>query len=510
VITGGAVNLTGQIAGPGSLTVQAATAHVSASLPLVKADFRQTGALTLIETKATGETTQSLFVNGLRQLVVSVDTLDARSWERDEVRYDQAGVIQSRSITYDDGLTTVTDFVDGVRNKVTTTDTRNARDWDVTVRDFTQGNLTSTTVLDDNGLQTVTRFADGAVVQRIITDLSVNQRAANFAVSDTTYDAAGRVETLRILGDTGLETVTRYHPNGKIDTVTVTNIAHATATFAERVTQFDANGVMLRASVLTKAGLETVSTYQAGELVSRIVTDLSDDGATASFTVLEQTYGANGRLLNKRQVDDTGLETIQAYHQNGRLARLTEIDDPVSNLKTFQTRVVNYAETGRLVSSSTLSDTGLLTVVQNDHLGQLTTVTDTTANGSAADHARTAVRVGLDGKVVQRTEETHDGLVRQRDYQAGVITRATLYDVADRFDWARIETHYTAGRGALRLTREDDGDVVVSRGTGSFADATNRAAAIAAFVAGEDEFLWREAARRRGARARCAGFGAVH
>lgn len=348
------------------------------------------------------------------------DTENLYDWASIEITCSPEGVLEGRTILYDDGTLRFETYTGGILSEILLCDvTENGgnTDWDSVfmVYDAT-GQIAARITNYDDGIRREEEFVDGArsrTLQIDTTDPASAESAADWDTIETFYDQHG----------------------------------FATA----RITVFD-------------SGFMREDQFQFGSRTQTVETDIAEGGGFHAWASRETFYDPFGGVLFRVSHMDDGVRREESY-DFGNISRITEFDEAEGpegqGAYDWDTRDRYFDMTGTLQAQVIGYDDGSLRedLYQEGELREIRRF-DSEAPGSA--DWSTIFTVYEPGGSLQAKVITYDnGIVREDLYEGGQRVVSVQEDVpldGGLFNWERIETSYdAAGTLTSKFTLYDDG-----------------------------------------------------
>lgn len=314
----------------------------------------------MTETRDDGVEIATEFENGVRRYQEQIDlgpngeASDARAWERLEITYDEAGLLESRYELRDDGVQIGTLYDAGVRRYQEELDVgpageaSDARAWERIETTYDEnGDLQSRYELRDDGVQIGTQYEAG--VRRAQEQLDVGPNgepsdARNWERIEISYDSEGQIESRYELRDNGIQIATSYE-NGvrrfqeQVD-VGPSGEPSDAARWERIESQYDETGAEEFRFELRDNGVTIETQFQDGKRIEVTQQDLLDAEAWDYRLYL---YNQEGQLDARETFFDNGDVTANFYEDGVRTARY-DLDGDGS--EAWETREILYNPDG--------------------------------------------------------------------------------------------------------------------------------------------------------------------
>lgn len=287
-----------------------------------------------------GTTTETEYLDGMRIKVVQQDPSDplagdfgAKSWDRIESFFDQIGVIESKIQQNDDRTTITTDYVGGIQSRKIFQDFTDpfggqdtgAMNWDVVEVNFDEaGIIQRRHQTNDDGSTLQIEYVNGVKTRMLLNDEPATGNPDDLGVKswdqiDIYYDNGGDVTQKIVSNDNGTVTTTSYLNGIVTHMVQEDRSPHSQARDWVRVdTYYDEGGTIdYRVTDFDDGRLKT-EVFENGILDSVVIDDL---GNAEEWSTMAFVYGVDGQLAGQGTAYDDGDWVFNEYTSGVQVAR---------------------------------------------------------------------------------------------------------------------------------------------------------------------------------------------
>ena len=224
----------------------------------------------------------------------------AQNWDRAEVSYDAAGIIEHRLQINDDGSTLEVFYVDGIKTRMTLNDEPasgnpddlGVKSWDQIDIYYENGSeISQKFVTNDDGTTSDTTYVNGIISHTVQRDLSEDGDARDWVQIDTYYDVAGTIDYRVTNYDDG-RLKTEVFENGILDSVVIDDVQDA-EDWSQKTFLYDIDGALLGQGSLYDDGDWVYNEFVSGTQVARHDYDGDDSLPWVGKTI---HYDADGRF----------------------------------------------------------------------------------------------------------------------------------------------------------------------------------------------------------------------
>ncbi|GAB5389949.1 MAG: hypothetical protein Alpg2KO_29170 [Alphaproteobacteria bacterium] len=312
----------------------------------------------------------------LRTSATITDGLDAASrsaWSEIVDTYDADGNVLTRDYTFDDGTTQGYVFTyDGdQRTGATITDgtgEQSRSSWSQIVETYdADGNTTSRNyVYDDDTTRSYDyTYVDGDRVTATVTDGMGDQSSASWSVLEYTYNSDGTVNTLDYSYDNGNTRSYSYeYESGNRSAATVTDGTgeESSASWSVLDYTYDADGNVLTLDYTYDDGTSRNYTYTYADstLTARSIMDGDGSASREDWSMLDQAYNMDGTTSTLDFVYDNGTTRSYSYtYTDGTRTSATITDgDGAQSGVSWSEAQFSYDDDGDLIERIYLYDDG--------------------------------------------------------------------------------------------------------------------------------------------------------
>ena len=320
-----------------------------------------------------GTTRSEAFENGQLAALTLTDLgpagapSDVRPWERIEITYDGEGNVEDRYELRDDGVQILKSYEAGVLRLQQQVDfgpngtTSDARSWERIETGFDDAGVISYKLqVNDNGVQQFTEYEDG--VRRTFAQIDEGPQGEVSDVKpwqsiEIQYNALGEIELRYQVNDNGVQLITEYE-NGvrraytQIDEGPVGEVSDVKS-WSHIETRYDVDGVIEAKFQVNDDGTTYLTEYENGIRSFQIREDKDEAGNstdTFDWDFIAFNYDQNGAVTSKETLYDDGDVTALLY-EDGVRAFKYELDG--DNSQDWVSRETIYDAAGAVVEVNT-------------------------------------------------------------------------------------------------------------------------------------------------------------
>ena len=299
---------------------------------------------------------------GQLQNKVAVDTLDVFNWQYKGEVYDGNGALVERGTEFDDGVAYLWLYEAGQLTDFLQIDSENVKTWDLIGTTYNEiGQIEERSVTYDSGVAHIWFYQDGKSTNSVKID---PENVEPWHIVQTYYDASGQIENRETRYDDG-QIKFEYFENGtRISTEQLDGfmswetapVDGGAKAWESIYTSYDASGVISGRTIAYDNGAMKEETYVDGVKADAMLLDVLDN---ASWDTIEFNYDENGKIANTTTIFDDSTSR-QSLYENGVLNAVYRFDaeDGSNGVYDWYGKLDLYAPDGQLMISGTEYDNG--------------------------------------------------------------------------------------------------------------------------------------------------------
>ncbi len=396
--------------------------------------------------------------------IIKIDTNDEFSWDQITIYRNDNGTLAFKSILFDNGIQREDEFDNGILQTSFQTDQSVdglAKNWETYHSYYnSSGEIAFREVIFDTGLKSELTFANGVRAHLVLTDLA---DAKSFETQNIYYTSTGLMTFRETLFDDG-DLRQEEFQNGIRSHTIETNANPIGNAWASRESYYDTTGQIVFKETLSANGTLRQDEFDAGQLVHTTQREVAGAEDANNWSLIDTYYDAQKQIAFRSTTFDNGVEKIEEFNAGQRTVT-RQIDHDTGSGITWDEITTYFDANGQREMHEVLFDGGG-SKVDNYSNGVLFQSVETDgAEGTAGDLKDwTRVESIFDalGKRLFRDTEYDDGRSKTESYSDGLIFQSVVRDVANLYDWDRIDTNFNFGvRDSTGITY-DNGDQLLS------------------------------------------------